>query len=37
MYDPRTYLKEAEKGVAKRLGEACDDLLATGKTLFGQV
>jgi fructose-bisphosphate aldolase class II len=37
MYDPRTYLKEAEKNVAKRLGEACDDLLATGKTLFGQV
>ena len=37
MYDPRSYLKEAEKGVAARLGSACDDLLATGKTLFGKV
>ena len=37
MYDPRSYLKEAEKGVAARLGEACDDLLSTGKTLFGKI
>lgn len=33
-YDPRAYLKEAEKGVAARLGTACDDLCSTGKTLF---
>ncbi len=36
-YDPRSYLKAAEKGVAERLGSACDDLLSTGKTLFGNV
>ncbi len=37
MYDPRSYLKEAEKGVAARMGQACDDLLASGKTLFGKI
>jgi len=37
MYDPRSYLKAAEKGVAERLGSACDDLLSTGKTLCGKV
>ncbi|MFN0056345.1 MAG: class II fructose-bisphosphate aldolase [Planctomycetales bacterium] len=37
MYDPRSYLKGAEKGVADRLGQACDDLLSTGKTLFGKI
>lgn len=36
-YDPRTYLKLAEAGCAKRLAEACDDLLSTGKTLFGKI
>lgn len=36
-YDPRTYLKLGEKGVTARLGEACDDLLSTGKTIFGKV
>ncbi len=36
-YDPRAYLKNAEKGVAARLGEACDDLLSTGKTICGTV
>jgi fructose-bisphosphate aldolase class II len=36
-YDPRAYLKLGEKGVAERLGSACDDLLSTGKTLFGKV
>lgn len=36
-YDPRTYLKKAEKGVADRLGLACRDLRSDGKTLFGQV
>jgi fructose-bisphosphate aldolase class II len=37
LYDPRSYLKAAEKGVAQRLGQACDDLLSTGKTLFGKL
>ena len=37
MYDPRSYLKSAEKGVAERMGSACDDLLSTGKTIFGKV
>ncbi|HCS54178.1 class II fructose-bisphosphate aldolase [Rubinisphaera sp.] len=36
-YDPRAYLKAAEQGVADRLGEACDDLLSSGKTVFGKV
>lgn len=36
-YDPRAYLKLGEKGVADRLGRACDDLLSTGKTLFGSI
>lgn len=36
-YDPRAYLKKAEEGMSKRLAQACDDLLSTGKTLFGQV
>lgn len=34
VYDPRSYLKKAEAGVAARLGEACDDLRSTGKTIF---
>ncbi len=37
LYDPRSYLKAAEIGVAARLSEACDDLLSTGKTIFGKV
>ncbi len=32
-YDPRSYLKKAEAGVAERLGQACDELLSTGKTI----
>ena len=36
-YDPRSYLKAAETGVAERLAAACDDLLSSGKTLAGQV
>ena len=32
-YDPRGYLKKAEEAMAARVGEACDDLEATGKTL----
>ncbi|MDB5049496.1 MAG: fba [Fibrobacteres bacterium] len=33
-YDPRAYLKAGEKGMAKRIKEACDDLKSSGKTLF---
>ena len=36
-YDPRGYLKKAEQGLCNRLKEACDDLLSTGKTIFGTV
>lgn len=36
-YDPRAYLKKGEKGMAVRMGEACDDLFSSGKTLFGKV
>jgi fructose-bisphosphate aldolase class II len=36
-YDPRSYLKKAEEGMAKRLARACDDLLSSGKTLCGKV
>lgn len=32
-YDPRTYLKLAEAAVAARVGQACDELLSSGKTL----
>ena len=37
VYDPRGYLKKAEQGLCDRLKEACDDLLSTGKTIFGTV
>lgn len=36
-YDPRSYLKAAEKGVAERLGQACDDLLSSGKSILAKV
>lgn len=36
-YDPRGYLKAAEIGMAARMGQACDDLLSTGKSIFGTV
>lgn len=32
-YDPRAYLKKAEEAMAARVGEACDDLESSGKTL----
>ncbi len=35
VYDPRSYLKAGETGMANRIGEACDDLKSSGKTLFG--
>src|SRR5262249_4083817 len=34
LYDPRSYLKAAETSVAARLGQACDDLRSTGRTLL---
>jgi len=37
LYDPRSYLKKAEIGLCNRLKHACDDLLSTGKTIFGKV
>lgn len=36
-YDPRAYLKAGENGMAARISEACEDLLSTGKTIFGTV
>lgn len=33
-YDPRSYLKEAEKGMAARIVECCRDLHSDGKTTF---
>jgi len=36
-YDPRAYLKAGEEGMAARVGEACDDLLSTGKSIYGSV
>jgi fructose-bisphosphate aldolase class II len=36
LYDPRSYLKAAEQGMAERVCVACDDLLSAGKTLFGR-
>lgn len=37
VYDPRAYQKKGEEAMAARTGQACDDLLSSGKTLFGQV
>ncbi|MEM0965026.1 MAG: class II fructose-bisphosphate aldolase [Verrucomicrobiota bacterium] len=36
-YDPRSYLKKAEKSMKERMIQAVDDLCATGKTIFGTV
>lgn len=36
LYDPRSYLKKAEAGIAKRIMQACDDLKSTGNTIFGK-
>jgi fructose-bisphosphate aldolase class II len=32
-YDPRTWMKAAEKGMAARVVEACENLRSTGTTL----
>jgi fructose-bisphosphate aldolase, class II len=34
-YDPRSYLKAAEAGMAARVGQACSDLLSSGKSVAG--
>ena len=34
VYDPRSYLKKAEKAMAERVGQACDDLLSVDKTII---
>ena len=36
-YDPRSYLKKAEENMAARVCVACDDLLSSGKSLFGSI
>lgn len=33
-YDPREWLKAAEKGMTERIALACDDLKSTGKSIF---
>lgn len=35
-YDPRSYLKKGEESMAARVARACDDLLSSGKTIFGK-
>ncbi len=37
VYDPRGYLKKAEKNMADRLIQAAEDLCSTGKTICGTV
>ena len=34
VYDPRSYLKKAERSLCDRLMRACDDLLSTGKSIY---
>lgn len=36
-YDPRSYLKKAEKNMAARLVQAAEDLCSNGKSIFGTV
>jgi fructose-bisphosphate aldolase class II len=35
VYDPRSYGKLAEKAMAIRVGQSCNELKSTGKTIFG--
>ena len=35
VYDPRSYLKAGEEAMAARVSRACDNLLSSGKTIFG--
>jgi fructose-bisphosphate aldolase class II len=34
-YDPRSYLKAAEGGMAERVVRACEDLLSAGQSQAG--
>jgi fructose-bisphosphate aldolase class II len=34
-YDPRSYLKAAEQGMAARITQACEQLKSTGRMLAG--
>ncbi len=34
VYDPRSYLKNAEKGITARVVEACNDLHSAGKSIY---
>ncbi len=36
VYDPRSYLKKAEAGIAARIMQACDDLRSTGNSIYGK-
>jgi len=36
-YDPRSYLKKGELGLCERMKTACNDLLSTGRTIYGTV
>lgn len=36
-YDPRSYLKKAEENMAERVSVACNDLLSSGRSLFGAI
>ena len=35
VYDPRSYLKKAEAGMAERVVEACNDLKSAGRSISG--
>ena len=35
LYDPRSYLKKAEAGMAERVIEACNDLRSAGRSVSG--
>lgn len=37
LYDPRSYLKKAEKSMAERVARGCEDLLSAGRSIFGEV
>jgi len=37
VYDPRSYLKKAEEGMSARVTVACNDLMSTGRSLFGKI
>ncbi|MFG0296492.1 MAG: class II fructose-bisphosphate aldolase [Maioricimonas sp. JB045] len=36
-YDPRSYLKKAEKSMCERMSQACEDLCSVGKSIYGTV